>query len=83
LGQNFFVISNFAGQKLYIPNQIYLENIPAGCLINIYTLPDDYFKEKGLDIILGQTLLRNYYTIYDLSSNQIGFYVSAWTLTEK
>jgi hypothetical protein len=28
-------------------------------------------------------LIRNYYTIYDLSANQIGFYVAAWTLTQK
>jgi hypothetical protein len=34
-------------------------------------------------MILGQLLLRNYYTIYDLSRNSIGFYSAAWTLTEK
>ena len=69
IGQEFLSISDFFAKKLYVPTLIYLEQEPDRCLINIYTLPDSYFEEKGIDVILGLVLLRNYYTIYDLTNN--------------
>ena len=46
----------------------------------VQALPDDYLlKMNGIDMIIGQPLLFNYYTIFDVYNARIGFYEAIYT----
>jgi hypothetical protein len=41
------------------------------------------FKHFNCDVFLGEALLWNYYMIFDLSKNQLGFYEADYTIITK
>ena len=48
----------------------------------IQAWPDDYLQQMNdVDMILGQPLLFNYYSMFDVRKGKIGFYHSAYTQT--
>lgn len=53
---------------------------PYYCEIMIQALPDSYMEDQNeIDIIIGQPLLFNYYTIFSVQEGKIGFYPAWYT----
>ena len=53
---------------------------PYYCEIMIQALPDAYMEDQNeIDIIVGQPLLFNYYTIFSVQEGKIGFYAADYT----
>lgn len=60
------------------------QNDPYRCEIMIQALPDRYMDEmNNIDMILGQPLLFNYYTILDVFNGRIGFYKASYSKSLK
>ena len=46
-------------------------------------MPDKYLKDENqVDLIVGQPLLFNYYSIFDIYNQRVGFYKASYSLSE-
>ena len=83
LGLNSLYITMPDGKELEIVKEQYLKQrrSPFICEIMIQAQPDKYLQQDndGIDIIIGQPLLFNYYTVFSVQEGLIGFYETLYT----
>lgn len=54
------------------------------CEIMIQALPDSYLNEMNeIEMIIGQPLLFNYYSIFDVQEGRVGLYEASYTRTQR
>ena len=59
-----------SGQQFKIPSSVLVTSDELGhCMLRIDVLPPD----QGFDVIVGATFLVNFYTVFDIGNNKMGF----------
>lgn len=69
------------GEHLYIIKEHYLQqqNEPLRCNLMLRAVDDEYMDELDLEMIIGQPLLLNYYSIFDVYNQRVGLYSASYT----
>mmetsp|Transcript_1112 Transcript_1112/g.2038 ORF Transcript_1112/g.2038 Transcript_1112/m.2038 type:complete len:251 (+) Transcript_1112:1003-1755(+) len=74
------------GQELEIVKSQYLlqQADPFKCEIMIQALPDQYLQEMNdIELIIGQPLFFNYYTLFSVQDAKVGFYKTSYTVSQR
>ena len=76
-------ITLMSGEHLYIIKEHYLQQVnhpTLRCNLMLRAVDDDYMDELDLDLIIGQPLLLNYYSIFDVYNQRVGLYPAKYTI---